>query len=114
MTVTTEATWVAVCAVTAVPVASGVAALLDGRTQVAVFRSAAGHLYALSNMDPFSGACVLARGIVGDRAGVPVVASPMHKQSFDLRTGGCLDDPNVSVPVYQVRVVDGAVQVRSP
>ena len=52
-------------------------------------------MYALSNIDPFSGAAVLSRGIVGDLGGVPVVASPMHKQHFDLRTGACVDDPAV-------------------
>ena len=57
-----------------------------------------------SNFDPFSKAFVLSRGIVGDRAGVPKVASPIFKQSFDLRTGRCLDDPAVAVRVYPVRL----------
>ncbi|MFE1903258.1 nitrite reductase (NAD(P)H) small subunit [Streptomyces gardneri] len=48
---------------------------------------------------PFSGADVIADGIMGSRDGVPVVASPMHKQESDLRTGACLDDPEVSLPV---------------
>jgi len=39
------------------------------------------------------------------------VSSPMHKHAFDLRTGRCLDDPHVSVPAYDVRVVDGVVLV---
>ena len=30
-------------------------------------------------------------------AGVPFVASPVHKHGFDLRTGQCLDDPHVTV-----------------
>jgi nitrite reductase (NADH) small subunit len=30
---------------------------------------------------------------------------------FDLRTGACLDDPGVSVPVYPARVRDGLVEV---
>ncbi|MFI9296445.1 nitrite reductase (NAD(P)H) small subunit [Streptomyces gardneri] len=47
-------------------------------------------------------AAVLADGIMGSRDGVPVVASPMHKQEFDLRTGACLDDPEVSLPVLPV------------
>ena len=36
---------------------------------------------------------MISRGIVGDRGGVPKIASPIFKQSFDLRTGQCLDDP---------------------
>ncbi|MGH9155838.1 MAG: nitrite reductase small subunit NirD [Acidimicrobiales bacterium] len=92
----------------------GVAALVGGR-QVALFRTSPdGALYALGNRDPFSGANVLSRGIVGSRGDVPKVASPMYKQSFDLRTGVCLDDPAVTVPVFPVRVVDGLVQVAVP
>ena len=65
----------------------------------------------MSNYDPFSQASVLARGIVGTRGGVPFVASPMHKHAFDLRTGRCLEDEQVSVPVYDVKVVEGVVLV---
>jgi len=43
---------------------------------------------------------------VGDRSGVPKVASPVYKQSFCLRTGSCLDDPGVGVPSYPVRIED--------
>ena len=56
---------------------------------------------------------ILARGIVGTRGDVPVVASPMHKQAYDLRTGQCLDDAAVRVPTYDVRVDDGLVLVGS-
>ena len=65
----------------------------------------------MSNVDPFSGAAVLSRGIVGDRHGVPVAVSPVYKQAFDLRTGICLDDPTVSVRTYPVRVDDGVIVV---
>jgi nitrite reductase (NADH) small subunit len=51
---------------------------------------------------------------VGDRAGTPVVVSPIYKQAFDLRTGRCLDDDAVSVPVFSARVRDGMVLVGSP
>jgi len=57
---------------------------------------------------------VLSRGIVGSRGDVPTVASPMYKQAFDLRTGGCLDDDTVRVATYDVRVVGGQVEVRLP
>ena len=45
----------------------------------------------MQNLDPYSGASVLSRGIVGSRQDAPTVASPMYKQVFDLRTGACLD-----------------------
>ena len=88
----------------------GVAALV-GDVQIALFRTHDGSVFALGNQDPFSGANVMSRGIVGSRGDVPTVASPMFKQVFDLRTGQCLDDPSVSLPVYQVEVVDGQVTV---
>lgn len=89
----------------------GVAALLPDGRQVAVFLTADGSLHALDNIDPFSGAAVLSRGIVGDRGGVPVVVSPVYKQAFELATGKCLDEPEVSVAVHGVRVRDGVVEV---
>ncbi|MBB3052771.1 nitrite reductase (NADH) small subunit [Prauserella isguenensis] len=104
-------TWTPVCRVDQVPLAAGVAALLDGGVQVAVLRTDDGEFHGLSNIDPFSGAAVLARGIVGDIGGVPVVASPIYKQNFDLRTGRCLDDPDVRIATYPIRVVDGTVHV---
>ncbi|MBK1788956.1 nitrite reductase small subunit NirD [Prauserella cavernicola] len=116
MTAMAEQTWVAVCAAEAVPRASGVAALLDDGTQVAIFRTEDDRFHGLSNVDPFSGAAVLSRGIVGDAGGVPVVASPVYKQRFDLSTGRCLDadtGDTVCVATYPVRVIDGVVHVGS-
>jgi nitrite reductase (NADH) small subunit len=107
-----EGRWIDICAVEDIIPMTGVCALL-GRKQVAVFRvpGEPDELFALSNFDPFSKAFVLSRGIVGDRAGVPKVASPVFKQNFDLRTGQCLDDPAVSVKTYPVRARAGRVEV---
>lgn len=105
-------TWVDVCAADALPVGRGACALVDG-AQVAVFRMCDGEVYAVSNHDPFSGANVISRGIVGSRGDVPKVASPMYKQSFDLRTGVCLDDPTVALATFDVRVRDGRIEVRA-
>jgi len=102
--------WTIVCRYPQLQPERGVAALIDG-TQVAIFRAFDGELHAIGNVDPISGAAVLSRGIVGTRGDVPTVASPMHKQAFDLRTGECLDQPGVRVPVYPVRVRDGLVEV---
>ncbi|MFI9818590.1 nitrite reductase small subunit NirD [Saccharothrix variisporea] len=103
-----------VCELSALQPERGVAALLPDGTQVAVFLTHDGQVHALGNIDPFSGAAVLSRGIVGDRGGVPVVVSPVYKQAFELSTGKCLDDPSTAVPVHPVRVADGIVQVGSP
>jgi nitrite reductase (NADH) small subunit len=103
-------TAVTVCAYDALLPERGVAALI-GQRQIALFRTHDGAVYAVDNHDPFSGANVMSRGIVGSRGDVPTVASPMFKQVFDLRTGICLDDPDVTIPTYGVLVVDGQVTV---
>lgn len=104
-------TWNDVCELKALPIGRGVCALVDG-VQVALFRVTADDVFAVSNFDPFSEAYVMSRGIVGSRGDVPKVASPMYKQSFDLRTGVCLDDPSVSLDTFDVRVRDGRIEVR--
>ncbi len=103
--------WVDVGPLDALTPDRGAAVLVHGR-QVAVFLLSDGALHALDNHDPISRANVLSRGIVGDRGGVPVVASPIYKQCFELATGRCLDDPDRSVLAHATRVVDGRVQVR--
>ena len=105
--------WTDICALEDIVPDTGVCALL-GKRQVALFRVGSGNqVYALSNFDPISKAFVLARGIVGDRGGIPKVASPVFKQSFDLRTGQCLDEGDVRVPCFEARVRQGRVELRS-
>ncbi|RHA38494.1 nitrite reductase small subunit NirD [Cellulomonas rhizosphaerae] len=122
---TTTAVWTAVCRLEDLARERGAAALLDGE-QVAVFRLADDTVLAIQQHDPFSDAYVLARGIVGSRSvdgeEVPTVASPMHKQVFDLRTGRCLEQvgktPARGLPAdlrtWPVRVVDGVVEIGVP
>jgi nitrite reductase (NADH) small subunit len=102
-----------VCTLDRIDREAGVAALVNGQA-VAVFRTYDDQVYAISNLDPFGRASVLSRGIVGTRGDIPFVASPLHKQAFDLRTGQCLDDPTVAVPAYEVQVSDGVVLVGGP
>lgn len=101
---------VTVATLDSLPVDRGVAAVIDGE-YVAVFRLADGELAAVDHVDPSSGVPVLARGLVGSVDGTPVVASPLHKQRFDLRSGRCLDDETLSVRVWPVDVIDGIVGV---
>jgi nitrite reductase (NADH) small subunit len=103
----------AVCAYADLQPERGVAALVGGR-QVALFRLHDGSVRAVDHRDPFSGAFVMARGIVGSRGTVPTVASPMYKQVFDLVSGACLDDPAVALEVFPVEVREGVVHVGSP
>ncbi len=111
MTMIQTTQWTAVCDVARLTTDRGVAALVDGRA-VAIFALWTGEIVALDNFDPCSGASVLSRGVVGDVDGAPVVASPMYKDRFDLRTGRCIDRDNVSVSVHEACVVDGSVLVR--
>ncbi|MDB5961706.1 MAG: nirD1 [Massilia sp.] len=90
---------------------SGVCALVDGQ-QVAVFRvGGEDTVYAIGNYDANSNAAVLSRGLVGNLGERLVVASPIYKQHFDLRTGECIEAPQHSVQAWRARVVDGAVWV---
>lgn len=111
---TTAAAWVRVCALADLEVERGRAALV-GDDQVALFVTHAGRVFAVSNLDPYSGAHVISRGIVGTRQDAPTVASPMYKQVFDLRTGACLDTQGKEpkdLAVWPVAVRDGDVYLK--
>jgi nitrite reductase (NADH) small subunit len=98
-----DGAWVGVCELGLLTPGRGAAALLPDGRQVAVFRDRDDALHAISNQDPFTGAYVLSRGLLGSAAGRPYVASPLLKQRFDLATGQCLDDKNVAVTAYETR-----------
>ncbi|WP_299311127.1 nitrite reductase small subunit NirD [uncultured Halomonas sp.] len=109
-------TWQPLCTRADLVPYSGVAAWVEtpeGPAQVAIFYIPAGpntpalpghaqELYAIDHHDPFSGANVIARGIVGDLKGQPVVASPIYKQHFRLEDGQCLEDEAVMLRTWQV------------
>ncbi|HBX36258.1 MAG TPA: nitrite reductase (NAD(P)H) small subunit [Pseudohongiella sp.] len=88
---------------------TGAAARL-GKEQVAIFNTRDG-IFAVQNHDPFSGANVLSRGIVGDIGGRLVVASPVYKQHFCLRSGECLEDGSVRLQTFAVTVRDSRVWI---
>ncbi|QCQ91956.1 nitrite reductase small subunit NirD [Rhodococcus sp. SGAir0479] len=103
--------WTSACTRSHLIPGRGVAVLLRGGTQAALFRLPDGSLRAVGNIDPVGRAAVMSRGLVGDRHGEPTVASPLLKQVFSLLDGRCLDDGSTRLPVYPVRVVDDVVQV---
>ncbi|RKE18990.1 nitrite reductase small subunit NirD [Streptomyces sp. TLI_171] len=115
MTITASATrvelfsgpgWSPVCDWDLLVPGRGVAVLLPDGRQVAVFRDGNDRLYATDNRDPFTGAYVLSRGLLGSTAdGRVYVASPLLKQRFDLVTGECLDDETVRIAVHAARSV---------
>ncbi|OAH09500.1 nitrite reductase small subunit NirD [Streptomyces jeddahensis] len=95
--------WFTVCDLARLTPGRGVAALLPDGRQAAIFLDRSGRLYAIDNRDPFTGAAVLSRGLLGSAQGRPFVASPLLKQRFDLESGKCLDDEEVAVTAYEVR-----------
>lgn len=88
---------------------TGAAARL-GDKQIAVFRDKHS-IYAIDNLDPFSDANVLSRGLLADMGGRLCVASPVYKQHFCLKTGECLEDTAVNVKAYPVTLRDDRILV---
>ncbi len=121
------AEWTTICPLERLPFDRGVGAIIDGEP-IAVFRlspsdepsavgsEAAEEILAVSHIDPVSGSPVMARGLVGSFASppteIPTLASPLHKQRYNLRTGDCLDDETLRLRVFDVRVIDGIVMAK--
>lgn len=103
--------WTMVCRLVDLLPGAGTAATINNQP-IAIFRLQDDSVFALDNVDPFSGASVMSRGIVGDIAGDPVVASPIYKQHFRLSDGSCVEDDSVSLASYRCVVTDGAVIVQ--
>jgi NAD(P)H-dependent nitrite reductase small subunit len=103
--------WLDICSVDDLQPNSGVCALVDGQ-QVAIFYMPAEQaVFAIGNYDPIGKAYVLSRGMIGDISGVPVVASPLYKQHYDLKTGQCLEDDSVKVNAYNIRISGDRVEI---
>lgn len=104
--------WKDVCNAADLQPDSGVCALVEGQ-QVAIFFVVKEQaVYAIHNYDPIGKANVLSRGMIGDIKGELVLASPLYKQHFSLKTGVCIEDTQIVVPVYPVRINDGKVEVQ--
>ena len=108
----TSPSWMPVCTLDDIVPNTGVCALVKGE-QVAVSHvaDADGGVFAIDNFDPGSHAAVLSRGLIGSLGERIVVASPIYKHHFDLRTGECLEAPEHSVSTYPVRVESDKVWV---
>src|SRR3954447_24962555 len=106
--------WIPACPVSRLVPGRGAAVLLSGQAQAAPFLLPNGMVSAVDNLDPYTGAAVISRGLTGDRRGEPTVASPLLKQVFSLRTGAALDDPSVALPTYAVRIQGGTVRIGIP
>lgn len=93
---------------------SGICAKINNQ-QVAVFHIPNNEqpVFAISNFDPIGKANVLARGIIGSIQAQMVVASPLYKQHFCLKTGQCLEADAIRVPVYKTKIEHDHVFISS-
>ena len=111
MTLTRPAiVWERACAVADLEPSWGEAALIR-RNQIALFLLSPTEIYAVDHRDPHTEAHVMARGIVGSKGDRPTIASPLHKEVYDLGTGECFTNPTLVLNTYETRVVGGFIEV---
>lgn len=91
-----------------IPVGHGLLVESNGRA-VAVFNAGGGRFFACGASCPHEDGPLADGWLEGD-----VVVCPWHGFDFDLTTGRCGVDAELSVPVYAVRVSDGMVEVDLP
>ncbi|MGO4678381.1 nitrite reductase small subunit NirD [Microbacterium sp. 2MCAF23] len=103
--------WERACRVDDLEPSWGEAVLIRMR-QIAVFLLSPREVYAVEHNDPAAdGAPVMARGIVGSRGDRPTVASPLHKEIYDLGTGECYSDPALLLRTFRTRIVGGFIEI---
>ena len=102
--------WERACAVTDLEPSWGEAALIRMK-QIALFLLSPTEIYAVEHRDPHTEAHVMARGIVGSKGDRPTIASPLHKEVYDLGTGECFTDPTLVLNTYETRIIGGYIEV---
>ena len=106
--------WHRVCTTRDLILDGGICVLVEDQ-QIAIFNIELGStehkLFAIDNFDPISKAAVLSRGIVGSIQNRVVVASPLYKQHFDLETGQCLEQSDVKLLTWPIRLNEDAVEI---
>ncbi len=101
--------WFKAAAVSSFP-NNGGACVKHKDKQIAVFNfSRENKWYACQNLCPHKMEMVLSRGMIGDDAGTPKVACPLHKKTFSLATGENLNGELEPIAVYPVKIEDGFV-----
>ena len=89
--------------------------ILYGDTQLAVFNNVnRGEWYCTQNMCPHKQAFVLSQGIIGDAAGTPKVACPLHKKNFALETGEEIAGGDLKILTFPVEIRENDVMVELP
>ena len=96
-------------------VPNGGAAVLYGKSQLAVYQFPGGAWYACQNFSPKNRTFAMSRGIIGDKKGTPSVADPVHKTTFALTTGQCISEPGeYSVLTFSAKEEAGRVLLELP
>jgi nitrite reductase (NADH) small subunit len=103
--------WAEVCELSQLEPLWAEVAIVDGE-QLALVRMPDGTVYAVSNQDPATGSYVMCRGIVGSHGDRVTLASPLHKQVYDLATGECLNSGDLHLQTFETSVESGSVRVR--
>jgi nitrite reductase/ring-hydroxylating ferredoxin subunit len=97
-----------VASVNDVPVGQGFLVEANGRS-LAVFNAGGGRVYACGASCPHEEGPLAEGWLEGD-----AVVCPWHGFDFELLTGRCRVDPELSVPVFAARVQDDAIEVDLP
>ena len=104
-------TWFVVGTVSDFPENSG-ACIKYKTKQIAVYNfTRLSKWYACQNLCPHKMEMVLAFGMIGDKAGIPKVACPMHKKNFSLEDGSSLGGDDLKIAVYPVKIENGNVYI---
>jgi nitrite reductase (NADH) small subunit len=103
--------WFKVGKTTDFPEDSG-ACVKHNTKQIAVYNfTRTGKWYATQNLCPHKMEMVLSLGMIGDKAGIPKVACPMHKKNFSLEDGSNLAGEDLKIAIYPVKIKDENVYI---
>lgn len=114
-----DSQWLKACHVDDLVINSGVCVLLNEQA-IALYAQtnyvgkdadATLNVFALSNIDPVTQASVLSRGLLGSTGDTLFVASPIYKERYNLETGECIDNDDLSVQSYPTKIVDAFVYI---
>lgn len=103
--------WIDVCALDDLQPDSGICALVEGKQVALFYLTRLQQVYATANFDPIGKANVLSRGMIGDLKGEPMLASPLYKQHYSLKTGICFEDETLKIDTYPVRIENNRILV---
>jgi len=79
-----------------------------GETKVAVYHTAAG-FFATENVSPHRGGPLGEGDLIGNE-----IVCPWHLWSFDVATGLCGGNPEISVATVELRIDDDRILVKVP